>query len=641
MNDVSFFWVAFVAYMLAMFALVVAVVRRGAERTAAVGRALVWVGLVAHTVSIVWRAFILGTQPLHQFLPRLGRAFGEGPAWHAAVYVLIGVVAVAALALGIVFRRKRAVWLIGAGIAVFVEIILLDFLDFARLPIEKVYEYLSIASWCAALALLAFSPRLRLVVVDAALALTACLLVVFAAIQPKSIELQLVPALQSYWLFIHVSLTSLGFAIFGMAFAIAALFVVKACDPKAATPATRRGVWTSLGIAAAIALVLVLVATLSGKGLPFKEVAYAPHEIKQATLPAAGATQFLRYASAAFGAFVFWAYVAFWVLWGIRSWRSTEREASGIGHYAFVVTALAFFAACLAVASSVRRGEDAIRRVGDEHEELVRIAEALLPADGGALTKEAVENNIKEARARSRQARGLLSARWLPLTADKQPGLANDPDLPKLMAFYKGAGHEWKLPIRYKDIKTIGRTLGKQAGLTEAVATRIAFPADRAALQKVEKELRDEYRRRQAGALLPRSAVGQLAAYVGLSTVLAVPLAALLWWAGGRLRERLPDAKRLDGISHAAIAVAYPVFTFGAIFAGAIWAHFAWGAWWSWDPKEVGSLVAWFLYTLYVHQRYREGITPRGAAVMGMLGFLAAVLSLAGNNFIGGLHSYS
>jgi len=90
-----------------------------------------------------------------------------------------------------------------------------------------------------------------------------------------------------------------------------------------------------------------------------------------------------------------------------------------------------------------------------------------------------------------------------------------------------------------------------------------------------------------------------------------------------------------------AVAVGYPIFTFGALFAGALWAHYAWGTWWGWDPKEVGSLVAWVLYTIYLHQRYREGLSPRTAAVAAMLGFLAAVLSLAGNSFLGGLHAYS
>ena len=163
MNDVSFFWIAFVAYLAAMLVLVMAAVRRGSERLARAGRALVWLGLLAQTVSIVWRAFILGTVPLHRFLPRLGGAFSEGPAWQAVVYVLLALVAVGAVAAGVVFRRRRHVWLVAAGVAVVLELILLDFLDFTRLPIEKIYEYLSLASWCAALALLAVSPKVRLV----------------------------------------------------------------------------------------------------------------------------------------------------------------------------------------------------------------------------------------------------------------------------------------------------------------------------------------------------------------------------------------------------------------------------------------------------------------------------------------------
>ena len=132
-----------------------------------------------------------------------------------------------------------------------------------------------------------------------------------------------------------------------------------------------------------------------------------------------------------------------------------------------------------------------------------------------------------------------------------------------------------------------------------------------------------------------------MAAFVGLAFLLAIPIGFGLHALACRARPALPDAKRLDAVSYKAIAVAYPVFTFGALFAGAIWAHFAWGAWWSWDPKEVGSLVGWVLYTLYLHQRYREGISPRVAAVAGILGFIAATLSLAGNAFLSGLHAYS
>ena len=639
MTDVSFFWVAFVAYLAAMLVLAVAALRRGGEGLAQGGRALIWVGLAAQTVSIVWRAFVLGTEPLHQFFPRLASSFSAGPRWQAAVYVLLAVVAAAAVAVGVVCRRRRVVWLVGGGLAVVVELILLDFLDFTRMPIEKVYEYLSLASWCAALALLALSPTLRVVVLDAALALAACLLVVFAAIQPKTIELQLVPALQSYWLFIHVSLTSVGFAIFGIAFVVAALFVVKAREPAAAATRRRAGLTAAAAVLVALALVIVLVE--SHLALEFKQVAYAPHELRGESLPPVGLVHLVRIAAGWLGALATAAYVLFWVFWGAQRLLGRVADRGGHGHYLFVVTACAMFAACLVLAALVRGQEGAIAGAYEQRAELERLSRETLGA-ADALTEQALEADIGRSRALAAEARRILaSARWLPLTLDKQPRLTDDPRLASLAGLYRDAGREWKLPIRYKDIKQIGRSLRKQADTTAALRSHLRLPADRDELARTWDGLTAALRRREATALLPRRPVGQVAAFVGLAVVLAVPLAAALYWLGPRLGERLPEPARLDHISYVAIAVGYPVFTFGALFAGAIWAHFAWGNWWSWDPKEVGSLVAWVLYTIYLHQRYREALSPRTAAVAGMLGFLAATLSLAGNAFLGGLHAYS
>lgn len=655
MNDVSFFWVAFGAYLAGMFLLVVAAVRPGSERTAGAGRGLVWLGALAQTVSIVWRAFVLGTEPLHQFLPGLGEAFSAGPAWRAVVYVLLGVVAAGAVGLGVAFRRRRWVWLVAAGVAVVLELILLDFLDFVRLPIEKVYEYLSIASWCAALALLAVSPKVKLVAVDAALALAASLLVVFAAIQPKTVQLQLVPALQSYWLFIHVSLTSLGYAVFGMAFVLAALFLLRTCDPRAAGRGRKVGAAQALGIVGGGVAVLLLVGAGVGWVLPFRAIAYAPHQLGGDGPPPAGAVQFVRYGAAVLGAFVFWTYLLFWPAYWLvgraASRAGGERDDSGFGHYLFVVTTLAFFAACLVLAGLLRRGERAVARVGARHaivrprdEETRRrfVLTDLLASPDDAVTRDELAAHIAQCRALSAESRRILAeARWLPLTDETQAELGKDPLLAALIGLYRQARQPWKPPIRYKDIKAIGRRLDRRADLLEAVADRLDFPADRAAIGRLERTLAEAYQRLEAKALLPRTRSGQIAAFVGLAALLALPLAAGLWLAGPWVARRLPAAERLDGISYSAIAIAYPVFTFGALFAGMIWAHFAWGAWWSWDPKEVGSLVAWLGYTLYLHQRYRGAMTPRTAAVFGMLGFVFATLSLAGNTFLGGLHAYS
>ena len=641
MTDVSFFWIAFAAYLAAMFVLAAAALHPGGERMARVGRALVWLGLAAQTVSIVWRAFLLCTAPTQMFFERLAKSFSAGPAWQAATFACLLLVAAATAAIVAVFRRQRIVWLLTLGVAIILELILLDFLDFTRMPIEKVYEYLSLASWCAALALLALSPMLRLAAVDAALALCASLLTVFAAIQPKAIELQLVPALQSYWLFIHVSLTSIAYAIFGIAFVLAALFLIKTYRPEAMAPGTRGRLCLASLIAKGAAAVLILVLVLGGIILPFREVAYAPHELAKegAASPPIGTIQVVRYGAALLGAFGVAAYA---LVWAVYPFLRPKEDRSGLGSYVFVVSSTALFAGCLILGGLVRGQEQAIEDGWEEQRELRRVVEDVAPPDGGPLTDDTLKRDIAHWRDLSHLARRILSqARWLPLTLEKQETLAKDREFQALQQLYQGAGAEWRLPIRYKDIKQIGRDLGRRADVTEALLPRLDLPASREQLERLEVTFQRASDTRQAGALLPRRAEGQIAAFVGVAMLIAVPIGLALYFLLPRVSGRLPEAGRLDRISYGAVAVGYPLFTFGALFAGAIWAHFAWGSWWSWDPKEVGSLVGWVLFTVYLHQRYREGLSPRTAAVAAILGYIACTLSLAGNSFLGGLHSYS
>ena len=106
------------------------------------------------------------------------------------------------------------------------------------------------------------------------------------------------------------------------------------------------------------------------------------------------------------------------------------------------------------------------------------------------------------------------------------------------------------------------------------------------------------------------------------------------------LGSRLPSLDTLDDINYKSISIGFPLFTVGALFAGAIWANKAWGTFWGWDPKEVGSLVIWIFYVLYLHARYQRGWKGRRAAVMSIIGFLIVLLSFFGNLFLGGDHAY-
>ncbi|MBN1165285.1 MAG: c-type cytochrome biogenesis protein CcsB [Candidatus Krumholzibacteriota bacterium] len=110
---------------------------------------------------------------------------------------------------------------------------------------------------------------------------------------------------------------------------------------------------------------------------------------------------------------------------------------------------------------------------------------------------------------------------------------------------------------------------------------------------------------------------------------------------GGRKEGKvLPSQDFLEELISRSIRVGYPLFTVGALFAGAMWAQSAWGRFWSWDPKETGALVIWLFYSLFLHQCVRGRWQGRTLACMSVVGFLIVIFSFVGNLFLGGLHAY-
>ncbi|MGI9861885.1 c-type cytochrome biogenesis protein CcsB [Moorella naiadis] len=102
----------------------------------------------------------------------------------------------------------------------------------------------------------------------------------------------------------------------------------------------------------------------------------------------------------------------------------------------------------------------------------------------------------------------------------------------------------------------------------------------------------------------------------------------------------LPDLRTLDELNYSAIAFAFPFMTL-VLITGAIWAERAWGAYWSWDPKETWALITWLIYAVYLHARLTYGWKGHRAAWMALIGFLAVLFTYFGVNlFLSGLHSY-
>lgn len=96
-----------------------------------------------------------------------------------------------------------------------------------------------------------------------------------------------------------------------------------------------------------------------------------------------------------------------------------------------------------------------------------------------------------------------------------------------------------------------------------------------------------------------------------------------------------------DRFLYTSIAIGYPIFTAGALVFGAIWAEVAWGAYWSWDPKETWALITWLTYTAFLHARLVRRFRGKVSAYLSIIGFAFTLFTFLGVNYLlPGLHSY-
>ena len=102
-----------------------------------------------------------------------------------------------------------------------------------------------------------------------------------------------------------------------------------------------------------------------------------------------------------------------------------------------------------------------------------------------------------------------------------------------------------------------------------------------------------------------------------------------------------PTLEIIDELGYKSITIGFPLLAFGVIL-GAMWANYAWGGYWSWDPKETWSLIVWLIYGAYIHARMTRGWGGHRAAIYAIFGFLMVIFCFWGVNFLlSGLHAYA
>lgn len=108
----------------------------------------------------------------------------------------------------------------------------------------------------------------------------------------------------------------------------------------------------------------------------------------------------------------------------------------------------------------------------------------------------------------------------------------------------------------------------------------------------------------------------------------------------GYFFQRLPSLDALDQLNSHCLATGFVFLTVGMV-TGSLWTRQASGTYWQWHPKEIWSMITWFVYLLQIHQRFTAGWRGKRAAIMAVVGFAIVLFTLWGVMYpLGGVQTY-
>jgi cytochrome c-type biogenesis protein CcsB len=109
----------------------------------------------------------------------------------------------------------------------------------------------------------------------------------------------------------------------------------------------------------------------------------------------------------------------------------------------------------------------------------------------------------------------------------------------------------------------------------------------------------------------------------------------------GFFYRRLPSLEQLDALNYWCLSVGFPLLTAGMI-TGSLYAQYTLGKFFSFDPKETLTLIAWMIYAVLLHERLTVGWRGRRPAILALCGLGVLVVTFLGAGlWWGGYHSFA
>ncbi|MBW7996574.1 MAG: hypothetical protein FVQ81_08420 [Candidatus Glassbacteria bacterium] len=499
------------------------------------------------------------------------------------------------------------VLLIAAGFVSLTALIAIRWTAQGRMPISSSYEYISVLAWCVSVIYFVVMRKLRSLFIGACLSPVLFLAIVFAGLYPMRLEMTLVPALQSYWLKIHVSMTIIGEAAFALAFVAGILYLIKNVAWNEVGRPVKSKSFTALLVSLGAGLIVVF--GLRGAGIVLTELAG------------------LKLIVGALGGALMVALPVYVLLWR----KLVTGKTGGFGGFLFALAVLSLIIGGMSLASVQNRSRLKLENLMQDIQAVDQLSQ-LANHQGGTIEAPAWQAFIESRKA---ELETVLSLERL--QAERKHSLTAD-EAAEVMSGSSLAG-QLQFPLSLGEIREQRHRIQLEAGHLQLMAERTGLPVSLQRLHGLRASLVESYNDVLSSDLIPPHE-GSEAVFMGYMLLFAIPVFILFYWLSPKLQGKIPELDTLDSLAYRSVSLGFPIFTFGALIAGAIWAHYAWGKWWSNDPKEMGSLIVWLTFLIYLHSRYIRRWSGNQAAVAAILGFLFAMLSFVGNSVLGGLHAY-